>query len=36
MAEVLSQHPAAPRRTVGGWIWFVVMIGGWSPFFSLA
>lgn len=24
-----------PRRTVGGYVWFVLMMGGWTAFFSL-
>ena len=26
---------AQKRRTLGGWIWFAAMIGGWALFFGL-
>jgi hypothetical protein len=26
---------AQKRRTLGGWMWFAAMIGGWALFFGL-
>jgi hypothetical protein len=31
----VSRHGTELHRTLGGWIWFVLMIGGWSAFFGL-
>jgi len=28
--------PPTPQRTIGGWIWFALMLGGWSVFLFLA
>jgi hypothetical protein len=35
MTEVLTQRSAPVRPAVAGWVWFALMIGGWSAFFGL-
>jgi cell division protein FtsW (lipid II flippase) len=35
MTEVLTQRSAPVHPAVAGWVWFALMIGGWSAFFGL-
>jgi hypothetical protein len=36
MNKVLTQHTtAAKRRTIGGYLWFALMVGAWAVFLGL-
>ena len=35
MTAAQAAPPRVSRRTVGGYVWFALMIGGWSAFFAL-
>jgi hypothetical protein len=35
MREALTDATASTHRPLSGWIWFALMIGGWSAFFAL-
>jgi hypothetical protein len=35
MTEAVVRHGARERRPFSGWIWFALMVGGWSTFFAL-
>jgi hypothetical protein len=35
MTEALAHRGARARRPISGWIWFALMLGGWTMFFAL-
>jgi hypothetical protein len=35
MSDALTHESALARRTIGGYVWFALMIGGWILFFAL-
>src|SRR5688572_10622274 len=35
MSEAVVQTRTAARRPLSGWIWFALMVGGWTTFFAL-
>ena len=35
MTEVLTRESAPARRTIGGYVWFALVLGGWILFFAL-